>query len=303
MNDRILIDSALRYFLEVVRHGSINRASRELHVAPSAVSRQISRLETELNTQLFERHPMGMRLSPSGELLAVHARKATLEASRVIDEITGLEGIQKGTVHIACIEGLASYMLPHVISEFRRKYHGINFELTVCPSAEVTLKVKQGLVDIGIGIAPVPEKDIKIEARINAPIYAIMNSEHPLAAKKHITLSQLRHESLALPTGETTVRQLFDVSCARQGLLIEPVMTCNNVNSLIQFAACGGGITMFGEITIRHLNPGSQLTALPIRDRELSMRSFEVQTMTGRTLPKGVAAFLETLCQTITARE
>lgn len=299
MNERALLDNGLRYFLEVARQGSINRASQKLHVATSAVSRQIARLEAELNTQLFERHVTGMRLSPAGELLAAHALKAKLEAARVVDEITGLEGIQRGKVHIASIEGLASYMLPHVISEFRKKYSGILFELMICSSAEVTRRVSEGVADIGLGVSPPPQKNIQVEARIMAPIYAIMRVDHPLASRAQVTLSQLGHYPLALPTEDTTVRQLFDVSCSRQRLLIDPVMLCNSVNSLIQFAACGGGVTLFGEFSIRHLNDKESLIALPIKDREMSARTFEVQTMAGRTLPKGVAKFLETLCQTL----
>lgn len=299
MNERALVDNALRYFLEVARRGSINKASNALHVAPSAVSRQIARLESELDTQLFERHPTGMKLSPSGELLAGHARRARLEAARIIDEITGLEGIQKGTVHIASIEGLASYLLPYVIGEFRKKYQGIHFELLICSSAEVTRRVREGAADIGLAISPPPESDIKVEKRIMAPIYAIVHAAHPLASKKQVTLAQLSHYPMALPTRDTTVRQLFDVSCSRQGLLIEPVLVCNFVNSLIQFVTCDGGVTLFGELSIRHLKNRMELKALPIKDREMSVRTIEVQTMARRTLPKGVAAFLEPLCMAL----
>ncbi|WP_417583571.1 LysR family transcriptional regulator [Nitrincola sp.] len=297
MNERILIDSALRYFIEVVRQGSINKASQQLHVAPSAVSRQISRLEAELGCQLFERHISGMKLSPSGELLATYARKARLEATRVIDEITGLEGIQKGTVRIASIEGLASYLLPHVIGQFREKYSAIHFELIVCSSSEVTQRVREGLSDIGLTISPPPEKHIKIEKRIMAPIFAVMSIAHPLASKSQVSLSQLSHYPLALATDNTTIRQLFDVSCSRQGLLIEPVLISNHLNALVHFAECQGGITLFGEVSVRHLNNGAQIKALPIKDREMSARTIDVQTLAGRTLPRGVAAFLETLCQ------
>ena len=66
---------ALRYFLEVARTGSITEASAQLNVSGSAISRQISRLETELAVELFERRPRGMVLSPAGELLVKHIRR------------------------------------------------------------------------------------------------------------------------------------------------------------------------------------------------------------------------------------
>ena len=57
---RALQETALRYFLAVIKWGSISEASAHLNVAASAISRQIARLETELDTQLFERRARGM---------------------------------------------------------------------------------------------------------------------------------------------------------------------------------------------------------------------------------------------------
>ena len=54
---------ALRYFVEVARTGSISDASARLHVAVSAISRQIAKLENETGAPLFERRPRGMALS------------------------------------------------------------------------------------------------------------------------------------------------------------------------------------------------------------------------------------------------
>ena len=54
---------ALRYFLAVVRTGSISAAAQRLRVAGSAVSRQIANLEKELDAALFERRSHGMILT------------------------------------------------------------------------------------------------------------------------------------------------------------------------------------------------------------------------------------------------
>lgn len=104
--------TALRYFLEVARCGSISEASIRLNVASSAVSRQISKLERELDAVLFERQARGMMLSEAGIRLAAYARKSQLEAEQVVLEITELQGLQRGHVRIACSEGFALDFLP-----------------------------------------------------------------------------------------------------------------------------------------------------------------------------------------------
>ncbi|MCH1999137.1 LysR family transcriptional regulator, partial [Achromobacter xylosoxidans] len=55
-----MISLGLRYFLEVARCGSIAGAAAAQHVAASAVSRQIAKLEDELGIALFERQARGM---------------------------------------------------------------------------------------------------------------------------------------------------------------------------------------------------------------------------------------------------
>lgn len=76
-------------------------------MAPSAISRQIARLESELDTLLFERRARGMVPSAAGELLAVHARHMQLEADRIGSEILALRGLQRGKVRLASSEGFA----------------------------------------------------------------------------------------------------------------------------------------------------------------------------------------------------
>ncbi|QJQ96349.1 MULTISPECIES: LysR family transcriptional regulator [Halomonadaceae] len=297
MNERLLQDTALRYFLEVVRSGSINKASVKLHVAPSAISRQIARLETELKTQLFERRASGMQLTASGELLAAHARRVRLEASKIMGEIMALEGVHRGTVHLASVEGLATDFLPYVISRFRQRYAGIHFDLWVCPAAEVTQRVREGNADIGLTLSMTPQRDIKVEKRLKAPINAIVSTRHPLATKEKISLVQLTSYPLALPYADSSIRTLFDVSCSRQGLVLEPVLFSNYMNALVNFALNDGGVALFGELSVRHRLDHENLVVIPIKDRELSSRYIEIQTLADRLLPKSVATFLGDVCQ------
>ena len=70
--------SVLKYFVEVARCGSVRKASETLHVAASAVNRQILKLEEELGVALFDRLPNGMRLNrPASGCCGTSSRRCT----------------------------------------------------------------------------------------------------------------------------------------------------------------------------------------------------------------------------------
>lgn len=60
---KTLLPTDLRYFRETALRGSVNRAAAEQRVAPSAVSRQIRKLERGLGVELFVRHGKGVDLT------------------------------------------------------------------------------------------------------------------------------------------------------------------------------------------------------------------------------------------------
>ena len=88
-----MLNTALKYFLEVVNTGSVTVAAQKLHVAPSAISRMIKKLEEEHETQLFGRHARGMHLTEAGELLASYARRTHLESERTVADIRDLRRV------------------------------------------------------------------------------------------------------------------------------------------------------------------------------------------------------------------
>ena len=249
MQNRVLQETAMRYFLEVVRTGSIKDAALKLNVASSAVSRQIARLEAELDTLLFERRSRGMVPNAAGELLAAHARRVQQDIERVTGEINSLRGLRTGRVRIVSVEGFAYDFIPTLIAQFRERYAGIRFDLDVCSQGDVARRVRDGEADIGITLSSVPEAGIRVELRYPSPVLAVMASDHPLAGQRQVSFSQVTAYPLALPLKNSSLRHLLDISCSRQGLRYTPVLQSNHADALVSFAAAGGG----GAVSYTHL--------------------------------------------------
>lgn len=288
-----LKETSTRYFLEVARSGSIADASARLHVANSAISRQISGLESMIGTPLFDRRPHGMVLTAAGEMLAAYARKSALEADRVVSDITSLNGLQQGHINVACTEGFALEYVPQLVLEFHKKYPKIQFDILVGDAVRIADWVKDGSADIGLTFNRIAEKEIKIEYRQPAVVLAAMRPGHPLSDKESLSVKQIMAYPIVLPAAETSLRQVFDVACGRLGLVVDPLVTSNSPMVLHHYVANSDAITLCGEVSIRYRLALGGCAAVPIRDRILNDRSIELQTLQGRTLPRVVVTFLD----------
>lgn len=290
--------AALRYFLEVVRTGSIAEASTRLNVAASAISRQIAKVENELGVELFERRARGMVPSAAGELLANHARRALLEEEAVVTELRRLRGLTTGLIRVAATEGFGLNLVPAAIRRFRDANPGIRFELKIAAPAAVTRMVRDGEADVGATFSFAPEPGVRVAGEGRAPIVAVMAPDHPFAARLALSLPELAGEPLALPEKDTTARQLFDIASGLAGVVIEPVLVSNYIGALWAFAEHGGGITVASAFTVHSLGKG-KFASVPIAGPGVDQRRFVVQTMLGRRLPEAVQAFVELLLEII----
>ncbi len=95
-----------KYFNEVAETGSIRRAADRLHIAPSAISRQIALLEHSLGVMLLERTNSGIRLTPAGMMLERFTRKICRDLDRIHESIKNLKGLREGEVKIWVIEAV-----------------------------------------------------------------------------------------------------------------------------------------------------------------------------------------------------
>nr|WP_245932951.1 LysR family transcriptional regulator [Caballeronia novacaledonica] len=285
----------MRYFVEVARSGSLAAASENMHVAISAISRQIAKLEQEVGTPLFERMARGMVLTESGELLAQHARRALMDAEAVINEISEAHALGKGIVRVGCTEGFSRYFLPSVLATFYAEYPRTRFVLRSGTPAQVENWVAIGEVDLGVAFSTATSTALNVEYSENAPVCALLQVSHPLAKKDVLSLEDLLAYPVAVLERGTTVRQLIDWCCSLRGKHLEPLLTSNNSSAMHHFAALTGTITLGSAISLRGMKRDASWLAKRIDEPLLNERHLQVTAMKERRLPTPVQQFLAAL--------
>jgi LysR family transcriptional activator of glutamate synthase operon len=119
----------LRYVEAIARHRHFTRAAEELHVAQSALSHQIRRLEAELGAELFARTSRTVVPTEAGEAVASRARRVLAEVDGVREEVDELRGLVKGRVTIGALLPAGAIDVPALLAKFSHEYPGVDVSL------------------------------------------------------------------------------------------------------------------------------------------------------------------------------
>jgi DNA-binding transcriptional LysR family regulator len=285
--------SALNYFGEVARCRSIRQAADSLYVAPSAVSRQIAKLERAVGVPLFERRASGMLLTPAGGLLAEYLGRADRELERALSAIDDLKGLSSGVVSINTVEGMIDEFLPKVVEAYRAKFPAVTFRIRVESALSVMEAVVADKTDIGIGFNVPPRNNLLVAAQHPQPILMICGPSHPLAKKRKVSLKGLLNHQLALQDRNFWIRRLVDDAFAQTRLPCEPFLVTNSLLLLKSLVKQGkDAITFLPSYAVRGEVERSELIAIPTDSPILNAAHLDVCIHASRRLSTVAAAFL-----------
>ncbi|MAM00116.1 LysR family transcriptional regulator [Hydrocarboniclastica marina] len=283
----------LRYVDAVARTGSIRKAAERLNIVSSAVNRRILDLEQEIGTPLFERLPRGVRLTPAGEIFVAYLRRALAEVDRVQSEIEDLQGLRRGVVRIAAIEGLATHFLPDIISNFQRDHPKIVFGIDICGRNEVVKRVKLFEADLGLVFNPPPDADLRHLAEIEERLCAFVPTDHPLADRRSVRLSECVEFPLAIPDRSLGGRVLLDNFLSKRSLKLEPNLETNSYELMRHFVLQSGGVYFQISTGVPQPNGRPGLVAIPLEERGLAVGKLVLCCERSRTLPVAAAMVAE----------
>jgi DNA-binding transcriptional LysR family regulator len=130
----------LRAFLAVANAGSLSRAAMELGSSQPTLSRQMTLLETQTGSVLFERTSRGLRLTEAGEALRVPAQRMQQHAREWSLAAAGRSMSLSGTVRLTASEMVSAHLLPAVLLTLRQAHPEIQIELVATNTVENLLE-------------------------------------------------------------------------------------------------------------------------------------------------------------------
>lgn len=292
----------LQYLYEAVRQGTVRAAADSLGVAPSAVSRQIAKLEAELGVGLLERHRRGVVPTEAGELLLDHYRQQQAQQEALQSRLQALRGLRGGHVSLAVGEGFVGDLMAGAMRDFVAAHPQLTVDIQVAGTGEVVRRVLADEAHLGLLYHAPPEPKLRVQAGVCQPLCAVVAPDHPLSRRGlPLRLSELRDQPLATMVGAYGIRQLLDEAERAERWRFAPLMTSNSIAVLKHFARAGLGVALLPGFVVAVEEADGVLTSLPLRHPVLEAAEAQLVTRLGRELPPGAARLLQRLRQRMQA--
>src|SRR5690554_1400248 len=213
--------NALRTFVVVVDSGNLSGAANRLGRTPSALSRRIAQLESQLGEQLFDRSAKQFRLTSSGRLLLECARRVLDDVDATVNRMRDLSLSQHRELVLASFDSVAYNLLPHAIHAFSKESPQTRVRLIELTSTEVINAVSRQTADVGIAIKGPHPAHLEYIRLLDEPFVLACLADSPFAQRKKVTWAELERETLIGFSQATPNRNIIDRHVQALGLDIK----------------------------------------------------------------------------------
>lgn len=281
----------LKFIDTVARTGSIRRAADKLAITSTALNRRILAVEEDLGTPIFERLPNGVRLSVAGEFFIQHVRQQLSDMERVKSQLADLSGERRGHVSVVCSQALILQFLPELVYGYRAEHPGVSFNVFVGGRQLAASSLVDYSADLALVFEAEPSSGVQVLHEVPQQMHALMATDHPLAGKKEVRLSDCSQFPLAMPSQRSGIRYVLDTAAAKRSLSLNIAVESDSAGFLLQCLYTEPMIAFQIPVAFSGRGPGEKICAVPVHLNDVALGVLQLTQLRGRTLPVAAARF------------
>ena len=290
-------DHKLKVFCTVAETRSFSKTSEIIHLTQPAVSLQIQALEEMYETKLFDRSSSKVTLTPAGEALYKYAKEILAlyaAAEKVIGEMTGLV---KGSITIGAGSTIGNYLLPSVISDFRKTHPKIKVNLFVANMQRIIELLNAGNINVGLIEGDVKRQKVVVEKLLSDELLLIVPPHHPWAKRKEVSVSELIEEPFILREAGSGTRQTIEKFLSRYGIALQGMkvsMVLGTTQAIKEAVENGLGVSIVSRWAARKESKFGTLNMLSFKEEKI-LRNFSLITYKNSVSSHAIDEFLSYL--------
>ncbi|WP_332750033.1 LysR family transcriptional regulator [Hydrogenophaga sp.] len=286
----------LRALRELSIRQTMAAAAEALSLTPSAISQQIAQLEEELGVQLTERRGRGVRLTPAGELLVIHAERMMTVLDEAKSDIAEIKKEIAGELRVAAFPSIGAALLPHAVKALRARYPHLAIVLDEMEPADGLAALGSWQVDVALIdnlslLLPGKQHSVEQVPLTEDLLCVIVPADHALAMRPSLSISDLKTEGWALDSTSSTYGDFVLNLCRRAGY--EPILNakCRSFDMVCAMVASGCSISLVPRLRLVHSVQGVSV----VKFRPEVRRKISVAYRRGERRHPAVKVFVEQL--------
>ncbi|MFG1623199.1 LysR family transcriptional regulator [Kribbella sp. NPDC049227] len=249
----------LRYFVAVAEELHFGRAAERLHIAQPVLSRQIRAFEDELRVQLFVRTKRATELTPAGRQLLDDARPLLASAEAVRRRVTQAARGPK-TFTVGFMPGIT---VTPAVRAFAAAHPEVEVEVIRTTWDDQVDVLHDGRVDVSIVRLPIDQQGLSVRPLFEEPRVAMLPSDHRLAGKPVIDITDLAGEHLLQEPD--AVPEWRDIALELRTGAPKPLPALRSVEEKLEHVAAGTGISIL-PLSVATFYHRSDVAAVPVSD-------------------------------------
>jgi DNA-binding transcriptional LysR family regulator len=268
-NDEKMLSISLRQYEYVVAaadHGNLTAAASALRVSQPAISVALAAIEAHFVRPVFiRRHGQGVSLTSFGQAVVREARQILTQAG-TIERLGDEAGPLRGQLAFGCYVDLAPFYVPALLRGFALRHPGIAVSFRTVDFETVSEQLERGAIDLALTYGLALGAAFARTTLLELPPRAMVSADHPLAARKAVSLRQLAQHPLILtdqPMSREHVLTLF----ATAGVDVAVTAHAGSFEFLRSMVANGHGVAVVYSCPKGDRSyDGKKIIELPISD-------------------------------------
>lgn len=247
----------LRAFVQVAQAGTFTRGAEELHLAQSAVSHAIGRLEAELGFTLLRRTSRGVELTEAGTVVLERAREILAGADAIRADLAALAGLHEGTVVLGTMLPPGPLDLPRLLARFHGAHSGIGVRVREGSAPEILALLRRDEVDVAVaGLPPDALPDgLAGQSMASEELLLIVPPQHRFRRRASISLSELSGEPFIGYRRGSALRDTVDGAFRAESCAPRIVYETDELTSVRELVAGALGLSIVPRSTVDGVGP------------------------------------------------
>lgn len=229
----------LRYFVEIMDAGSLRQAADRLHIASTALGRQVKLLEEEFGTPLFNRNSRGISPTLAGEQLRAHAEELLSSVDDIHRRMVQGDAVVNGRGTIGMSTGIAPQFFGAVGERIADEHPGVGIAFVEGNAYTLWAGLETDDIDVALIVEPERQDNFEYEFVLADKLFLLSSAHDEDAPRDTITVAELAQYPIATSPRPRGIRRILDHAMARVNAVPNIAYEIRNIQTVVEFAARG----------------------------------------------------------------